>query len=224
MLFLAGGVACSNDASFENDQRAKIAKKNNTSDDSQAANIANPFDNRGLAYLQLLDSYEALNDKPLGNAEIIDIITLLATNMGIVDHYYDPAISLNITTIKLLSSTNLSGAIAGLPVSSVAQVRLQTLLGQLKVLKQQDAPYGDVYTTLLTMEQGIQQSVLPSHDTEVLLTTLAIVRYSVYNKSRRKRKDRDWELSVGNVMATAYGAAVSTPNAVISSVASEYIH
>lgn len=224
MLFLLAGIACSNDDPAESSNSGNIALKTTIADDSEAANMANPYDDRGKAYLQLLDSYKALQTLPTGDTEIIASIEAIAASLGIADSSYDPTISQNIRHVKQLSISNLDSAIAGLNITTSAQAQLYMLLNELTGLKQQDASYDTVYAVLINREQAILQSGLPSHDTAVLLSTLSIVRHSVYSKSRRKRRDRDWELSVGNVMAAAYGAKTSRPNAIISGGASEFIN
>ncbi|ALM47425.1 hypothetical protein AMR72_00050 [Flavobacterium psychrophilum] len=224
MLFLVGSVACSTEDSPEDARSGNAALKSTASDDSEAANLANPFDDRGVAYLQLADYYEALDTKPSGNTAIIDALEAIAVSLNISSQEYDPEVSQGIHEIKQLSASQPQTVLEGLNISSEGRGHLRAVLNELKALKDQEAGYDAVYNALVNREQSILESSLVLKDKETLLSTLSILRYSVYSKSRRKRKDRDWELSVGNVMATSYGAVSSRPNAIISGVASEYIN
>jgi len=224
MLFLIGGIACSTEDPSEVYNSGSLTLKTLVAENSEAASSSNPYDDRGKAYLQILDSYEALEKDSADDLSIITTLETIAIGLGVSDHSYNPLVSQNIRQIKSLSHSNIDDALTGLNVSASGKALLISTVNELILLKNLDASYDAVYTSLINQEQTVLHSALSPHDTEVLLTTFSIVRYSIYNKSRRKRKDRDWELSVGNVIATAYGAVASRSNAIISGAISEYIN
>jgi hypothetical protein len=222
MFSLLAITACSNEDMADSAPSSPKTLKSTITVD-EGANPANPFDATGRNYLALHDAYEALPQKPLGNEAIILSFENIALSLGVSGEVYDPVVSQAISAVKNQATTNLNASISNLSISSSAKNHLISILNLLESLKQNDEGYDAVYSDLVEFEGTILSSALTVKDKQVLLTTLAITRYAIYNTSRKKRRDRDWELSVGNIMATAYGAVASEPNAVISGAASGFI-
>lgn len=190
-------------------------------DDAEAANPANPYDSAGQHYLDLSDAFGALADVPVQDAEIISSAENLAWTMPLAMGGYNTAVSQNIKALRDLGNANPSAAFLGVPTSLAFRTQLQDGIASLALLKNSDAGFGEVYTLLLACETSALNSGLSQKEKEALLSTYSIIRYSLYNSSRRKRKDRDWELLVGNYAGIAYGAAESTANAIVAALLCE---
>lgn len=221
--FLLSLFSCSTEEPVITTPSNKIVFKTLASDDGEASNAANPYDNYGKSYLYLYDAYERLKPKPVDNINIIASIENIAIGLNLLGDEYNPRAYQNIEDIKQLATNNTILAIQGLNIHPNAKTDLTTIINLLVSLKAGNAPYDTVYSDLLQKEAAVLLSDLPQKDKEVVLTTLAIVRHDIYNKSRKKRKDRDWEISVGNFLMIAYGAEVSFSNAVINGAAAEFI-
>lgn len=223
LAVLASMAACSTEEATTTESAGKSAFKNLDADDDGVANAANPYDNSGTSYLLLNDAYESTIGKPTDNTAVLNAIEGLASGLNLLKPSYNASLSQNIEGSRDFAETNSVAFIQGLDLQPETKGYLTTTLNQLANLKSNDVTYDSVYTALVTTEEAIDASTISQDDKQVLLTTLSIVRYSLYNKSRRKRRDRDWEISVGNFLMIAYGATESEPNALINGVATDFI-
>ncbi|SEP06628.1 hypothetical protein [Flavobacterium sp. fv08] len=209
-VLLIGG-ACTTDTveeSYAND----IAKKTGSAD-SVVSNSLNPYDHIGESYLALLDHYHSTDPKPEIPIEVLALLETIGEDMNILTSDYNPV---SLPTVSNADQyTDYSQAVAELGLSIQAQDLLITCIEGLLDLKQQDATYEEAYVYLVSFESAVSASSLSSEEKEILLSTLSIVRYDIYNSSGRKKKDRDWELSVGSFIATTEAAEESLPNAII---------
>lgn len=215
LLLLLLITACSTDAAEEiNTVHDEMSKKSMLSS-IQVSNTDNPYDQSGEDYLLLLDNYESYEPKPLNPAGVLNVLENIGDDLGIIQTGYIPENLQTIENLQQVSVGSLSAAFSQSGLSVQAQTKLVNCFNGLLILKQQDATYDEAYAYLVSYETTVLSSNLSAEEKEVLLSTLSIVRYDIYNSSARKRKDRDWELSTPNFVATTYGAIQSNSNAVI---------
>lgn len=105
--------------------------------------------------------------------------------------------------------------------SGKGKLYLQVLKAELTSLKLANSTYEAVYSVLQETEAAILGENLSPGEEEALLITTSILRYSLYNDTKRKRRDRDWEWSTANIAATSTGSMVSVPDAVALCVISK---
>ncbi|MFA7445013.1 MAG: hypothetical protein WCY89_03640 [Flavobacteriaceae bacterium] len=182
---------------------------------SPSTSSDNPFDAIGVLHNVLFDAYVASNNRDdtiEGIAvKINELITgysnleptTIAINAGFTDRVEQilnyPEHSLDI----IVSEVGLS-------------VRVKTKLNDLIELASGVTinDYPETGVDVISYEKGIITDVsLTPEEKEVLLTVSSIVKYSLYDNG--DRKDKDWDLSVGNIVATAYGAAHSGQDALL---------
>jgi len=221
---LFGLIACSTDNENYFDKRDSIVLKTNTASADEAANPENPYDAAGSNYLLLLDAYNALANKPVTDSAILDSLEILADNLTILSNDYENISVEQIVAIKQLANSNMTQALNTLSLSQDGQQYISALVAALTEQKTADADFGLLNAEMQLMEKEVLNSGLSTAEKQVVLVTFAIVRYEAYDKSRRKRRDRDWELSVGNIIATAHGATESVPNAIISGAVLQYLN
>ncbi|WP_343590843.1 hypothetical protein [Flavobacterium sp.] len=222
-LFLIS-TACSTDSIEQNTSTAQnTAKKTNLSGVA-ASNSFNPYDNVGESYLLLLDNYDVFHPKPSNSIDAKEVLETIGTGMGILNASYIPESLQSIAAVQQLSIDDLSLAISQSGLSTQAQGMLLNCISGLLLLKEQDAAYDEAYAFLIAFESQVISSNLSAEEKQILLSTLSIVRYDIYNGSARKGKDRDWELSVGNFVSTAYGAKQSSSHAIINAGISNILH
>ena len=108
-----------------------------------------------------------------------------------------------------------------LELSDPAFGRLLQLVQGMSALKAALADQRKVTDYILSSESLIlRDSGIPACEKKMLLTTSAIIRQRLDVEKRKKRKDRDWELSIGHIAATSYGAKYGRANAITSALAS----
>lgn len=215
MLFIIS-TSCSTHTVEENNFESKQITKKNSMLTADVSNEANPYDYAGASYLLLLDNYKAYYPKPSSSPETMELLETIGGNLGILNTGYVQENLQNITVLQQLAIDDLNLAIAQSGLSTLAQTMLSNCITGLIQLKEQDAAYDEAYAYLVGFESSVEASSFSANEKAILLSTLSIVRYDIYNTSAREGKDRDWELSVGNFVATVYGAVQSIPNAIIS--------
>lgn len=108
----------------------------------------------------------------------------------------------------------------------VSQIGLSTL-AKSKLLNLIEITSGatttDINEALLEVvafeEQILSDTILSLGEKEIILTVSSIAKYSLYDNG--DRKDKDWDLSVGNIVATIYGAANSSQDALLFALTSK---
>src|SRR5690606_9318290 len=76
-----------------------------------------------------------------------------------------------------------------------------------------DEEYEDIYEFIVLYEASVFSDVGYTHnDKRIILTVTAIIRYSFYYG--KGRKDKDWETSVGNIVAGTKGALEDSISAI----------
>ena len=83
--------------------------------------------------------------------------------------------------------------------------------------RDQQAAYEIVYQFIIAYETGIiANGDYDAHDKRIILTTTSITRYAFYfaKTHRRKPRDRDWDISWGNIIGGTEGSSESTAKAI----------
>lgn len=120
-------------------------------------------------------------------------------------------------------SSNLSSAISQLGISSESQKLLLSSVNEIVRLKQAGASYEEVHAYRVDFKNKVMASTISSKEKEVLLPSLSIVQYDIYATEAGGRKDRDWELSVGNFIVRSNTTPVSSSDTVVNVGVSEII-
>jgi len=197
------------------------AKKSN----DLAANPDNPYDYAGKLCNDLLDEYHLAPSSSRTLNDVKQLVDSLAlANYGftlLLPQDYDiitPAVIENaISNAEADFVPDL--LVAG--YSAQARTYLLNIKAELALLKLADVPYSGVQSYLEEVEADILADSLTQGEEQALLVTASIVRYSLYNDTKRKRRDRDWEWSTGNLTATSTAAMDNVPDAIISGIVSK---
>lgn len=199
--------------------------KSNADGIESPSSAGNPYDYIGASYNKVYEAYEALGTTSKDPATIVPTVEYLSNEQGMIaGKGYIPITAATIIALKqgTITTSETIFSISGL--TNAVKNELSQLINELQSLKNANEPY-DIAFLKITEKENVWQlsAVLTQNEKKILLYTSSVLRHSLYNTSKKKRKDRDWELSVGNIMATAYGAAQSVPNTIVIAVASEYI-
>jgi hypothetical protein len=86
--------------------------------------------------------------------------------------------------------------------------------------REQQQEFDSIYQFIIAYEADIIKSGdFDLHDKQVILTTTSITRYALYfaKKHRRRPRDRDWDISWGNIVGGTEGSSENTAKAIIMS-------
>jgi len=220
--------ACTDDESVpgqKTDPAGKASLKKSTAE--SPANPLNPNDSIGALYGLLYENYEPVTTGTVFTDSLAaDVLSFalqeddfagLATGESpllqavVVQGVYDSA------------SQNFDSALSQTSLSAAGRASLASLAATFSVLKEAGAGFDAVHEAITNYEQGIgTDASLPEGDRALLFTTAALLRYELDVQRRKKRKDRDWEMSVGHIAAAAYGASEGAPEAILYGLITAY--
>lgn len=198
-------IACSDEFAGDSDSPGQLRPIK-----QKFGGVSNPqnlFDGSGVLYEEIADLYDASHFNHTTMDQVIEAVDSLYTSHTLVvfgnpsptlDPYRSTISSLinnpseSITLIE--SSPNLG---------ATAKSSLISFTNYLLLHKNDD--YEDLYDGILNYEQSILSSGMYSpSEKQSMLTATSILRYSFF---RKRRKDKDWETSVGNIVASIYGSS-----------------
>lgn len=184
-------------------------------------NTAKPYDVAGITYAAIQDN---LIDHP-GALSQADVLNSCLANIAFQEmqaQEYVPVPENVLEGVFNGAEADFSQFVSGTDLSGEAKSQLLLLADSLLSLKLKDADYDAVSHFIADFESSIGASPVPEDDKAVLLVTASILKHGYYNESKRRRRDRDWELSIGHIAATAFGAGLSNANAISASLGSRY--
>lgn len=196
---------------------------NSTFNNPIPTNPANPFDAAGKAHTDILDAYllsdnvndttitkisQRVNEIALTNMDLMTLNTGYTTTMinpeDIQKILKDPVVELNTVITKSA-------------LSPEAKTSLLNFTDSLRLLE--DEHYEVIYQFIISYETSVlNDTEFSIFDKRVLLLTSSIARHSSFYF--RKRTDKDWSKSTGNLVGVVKGAIESPYTAVTSSLVS----
>lgn len=168
---------------------------------STPENSANPYDSAGRIYNEIL----AILDHTNFSSMSIEGITILIDSVSqahpeLIPSKSEAALSSRAMQIKALvnHSNPLYGIQAESNLGENAKASFSTFLNSLLLVD--GSPYDVIHPLLVSYEATVLNStVFSTNDKRIILTACAVARYSA---AKRKRKDKDWETSVTNMVRT----------------------
>lgn len=214
-------ISCTNDRDnptivTQNSNAISYAAKINA---VTTTNPSNPKDQVGSIYSVLYDGYY-----PDSTRVLYGTLPDIATYASEEEPYEQldqsgselPADSTILETIILTAASNPELAFSYSALTTNGRASLMGITTPLSEMYEANIPYQQVYDVIVSYEEGIvSDAQLTTTDRSILLTTMAVVRQDATARKPRKRKDRDWEFSIGHIAATAYGASESEASAVL---------
>lgn len=177
-------------------------------------NCINPYDTIGKIQNMVLDIYLSANHNHGTIEEINEEIKSITNNFSNISL---ESISSTYSPIGLISDivnspgNSLNTIITNSHLTNHAKLSLTGFIDSLLFLQAEE--YEDIHELIITYESFvIENMTLNNEDKRVILTTSSIARYSFYYE--KKRKDKDWETSVGNIAASVSGALENSLTAV----------
>lgn len=186
-------------------------------EDARPENPQNPIDIAGKIHNDILDAYLSANYQFNTIEQIsqkIDSISGLNIDYKNLEANVTPKFY-EIQNITDNPQDALEMAISGSMMASNAQSCLSNFIVSLNVWETNE--YDFIYRHIVSFENSvINNPQFNSREKNIILTTSSIARYSLFYS--RKRKDKDWETSVGNRVGAVQGAMVNPATAVNRSI------
>jgi hypothetical protein len=208
-------VSCTNDYAGE-DSISNFKKKDATSKKNAGLNpenTANAYDIAGKIHNEILDVYLSGNfsDHTINAVSSkIDSISFLNRDLQNLPSHY----SANFQQIQEMVDSpemQLEQIIANSSMSTASKNCLSEFMSS--ALLWQNSHYDAAYESIISFEAAAANNQqFTAEEKRIILTTSSITRYSLYYAS--KRKDKDWETSVGNRVGAVQGALSNSATAV----------
>jgi len=196
--------------------------ESNGKTDANPANISNSYDYAGKIHNDISESYLSAENSTTSTAATIAKVEELANaNLDYVQILPSTYVSPTVLTVDSIL-TNFQGnaltVISNSALSLSAKLSLNAFLNSLMSLRDQQKGYEEIYSFIVNYETTVNaDNWFTTADKKIILTTASISRYAFYfaTKHRRKPRDRDWEISWGNIVAGIKGAEESIAKAIV---------
>jgi len=188
---------------------------NNLKTASPLLNSDNPFDTIGVIHNELFEVYVTSNNSNNTLQEIaIEIIELINDNSALekTSILINSAFTNQVQQILNYPENNLDTIILESGLSVASETRLNNLIAL--VSESTTIDYSETCADIISYEKEIIANVsLTPQEKEIILLVSAIVKYSLYDNG--DRPDKDWDISVGNIVSIVYGAVLSPQDALL---------
>lgn len=197
-------TACSDQVTAEPD-KIRDGGENSAEDPS---NTANPYDYAGVLYNEIVKNMDqnGLTYTSIGQvASVTDSVAGIKLEQILLPN--DPSLSTRLDDLQFLLNDPqpVNKILAQSSLSQNAKAGFVSFLDSLVI--HGGEPYEDIHPIIVAYEASVAADTLYSpEEKRILLTTTSVARYSV---SERKRKDKDWETAVTNIVGTLLGAEIN---------------
>lgn len=176
---------------------------------------SNPYDEIGELHNVLFDTYLAT---PNTSDTIEDIATEVNNLISLFANLPQTTISIDsLFTGKVeqfirYPEQSLDTIVSQIGLSTTAKSKLLNLIEITSGITTTDI--NEALFQVVTFEEQIfSNTILSTREKEIIFKVSSIAKYSLYDNG--DRKDKDWDLSVGNIVASTYGANNNSQDALL---------
>ena len=212
-------VACSDEEKETTQEPVLNVSVSKTS--STPANPFNPYDEVGAIYAETMSVYYAKDTHPVEVDSVLheveDIAFTLPAFSSFSGSYVSPTPAA-IDSILTAPSDRLGASILDPTLSLKAQQRLSSFVDTALLYATDESDYAVFYAHATSFEFEVHSDFgYTTYDKQVLLISSSILRYTVYAKKKKPKKNTDpeWDLMVGNFTAAIEGAKISKGTAAV---------
>lgn len=169
------------------------------------SNSLNPYDSVGILHNDILDIYLSANHTHTSVEDIDDEIQSLILASTVVPDSSSLILPGTAVIADILNSpdTSLTNIIDSSAMTSYSKIQFEDFIDSLMMMNEEE--FEDIYDFITLYESSVLINIsLNSNDKRIILTVASLARHSFYYS--KKRKDKDWETSVGNIAAGTGGA------------------
>lgn len=169
------------------------------------SNSSNPYDSVGVLHNDILDIYLSGNHTHTSVEDIdneVQSLIMASTIVSDSSALILPGIDV-IADILNSPDTSLTNIIDSSDFTGYAKIQFADFVDSLMMMSNDEYEY--IYDFIILYESSVlTDTSLISNDKRIILTVTSLARHSFYYS--KKRKDKDWETSVGNIAAGTGGA------------------
>lgn len=213
-------TSCTNDNMDQTDVLKNSSTEKQTSKTGQILNPENPaniYDIAGKIHNDIIDVYLSCNyshSAPSLVAQRVDSIAALNSDFLNLSSNLPIDFS-EIQAIIDSPQTQLEQEISDAPITTNAKNCLSDFMDSISVWESDE--YDTIHQSIISYEYAvINNPQFSTEDKRIILTSSSIARHSLYYA--RKRKDKDWETSVGNRAGAVQGAVSNCSTAIKRSI------
>lgn len=187
-------------------------------------NPVNPYDGVGKIHNNVL---LGLQNSPT-QSTLHSIVSFVETHAFLNEDFSTLAgeiyLPISLGQQQIIDSTNIEVVLDSDQLSDTAKDRLRLLFSTIAAPGYEQAEFSVVCNFLISYEQGVLlDSQLNNHEKKIILVTAAIARHAA-GLDKGKGKDKDWKLTINNILAAASGAMESEAKAVTMALTGGIYH
>lgn len=193
-------------------------------------NALNSYDEAGLLYNELFDTYYTNGNLGGTVSQIVNQVQSIAdanANFNsIKGSFYHNVSSTRVQYLLEHPTTCVNDVIAASSMSTVGKSSLANFVNFFIVFLGTESDCDVIYQKVVAYESAVLlNSLLTETDKRIILTTTSITRHSAYRarKKPKKNTDPDWDIFIGNIIASTegaeYGSAEAATMALVTGIA-----
>lgn len=189
-------------------------------------NAANGYDSAGQLHNDISEAYLASGTTAGTLATIIAQTEAIAFGnaefLSLKDGSYTSPDPTRLQYIMDNGTVSMDEIISHSPMTAAGKASLTNFINTLMSYRDRQEVYDTIYLFIMDYESGVlSNSSYTAVDKRIILTTSSISRYAFYFASKHKRKprDRDWDISMGNIVASIEDSESIAQDIVMSAAA-----
>lgn len=183
-------------------------------------NDSNPYDEVGWVYNELFDTYYANGNLGGSVSQIATQVQTIAdanTNFNLIkDFPYHNVSPIRVHYLLEHPSTCVNDVISASSMSTVGKSSLTNFINQFIPFLDAETDCDVIYQKIVAYENEVLlNNALTETDKRIIFTTTSVTRHSAYRarKKPKKNTDPDWDIFIGNIIASTEGAAYGSAEA-----------
>ncbi|MFV8339350.1 hypothetical protein ACNQGL_08755 [Flavobacterium sp. LB3P21] len=228
IMMTTGIVSCSSDNESTNSENTTTISAQRVT--TLPGNIANPYDEVGWLYNELFDTY-------FTNGNLGGTVSQIATQVQNIADANTSFNSIKVSPYHNVSSTRVqyllehpttcvSNVISASSMSTGGKSSLANFVNFFIVFLSTENDCDVIYRKVVAYENEVLlNTALTETDKRIIFTTTSVIRHSAYRarKKPKKNTDPDWDIFIGNIIASTegaeYGSAEAATMALVTGIA-----
>lgn len=178
----------------------------------------NMYDEIGHMYLELYDYYYLSELSPASIEDLaysIDSLITTHTSLPPTSIPIDSNFSSTLNRLIKFPESSLDSLSSNISLSTTTKSLINQITIATTVIS--DSNYSEIVSDIINLENNIvDNSFIVENEKIPLLILTSIIKYYIMDNGGQK--DKDWDLSVGNIIAIYYGAVHSPQDALLVSL------
>ncbi len=228
IMMSTGLLSCSSDNETTNSENVNaISAKRVT---TLPGNDANPHDEVGWLYNELFDTYYTNGNLGDSVSQIAtQVQTIADANTSFNSIKGSPYHNVSSTRVQYLldhPTTCVTDVISASSMSTVGKSSLANFINFFIVFLGTESDCDVIYQKVVAYENEVLLNTsLTEKDKQIIFTTTSVIRHSAYRarKKPKKNTDPDWDIFIGNIIASTegaeYGSAEAATMALVTGIA-----